>query len=148
MSAGARTARIAEEVRLVVSDVLVRQEIKEPAVWNAGIITVSHVKVTGDLRQARVSFMVHGAARAKLVEVRDALNRAAGFVRHRLRERLRVKLIPAVEFVIDEVYASEERVDRVLRELEATAAHPPALGEGSAPLGEAGTPPGEPDGEA
>ena len=116
---GARADRVAQEIRGIVAELLVRQEIKDHAVRDVELITVSHVKVTGDLRNATVLFMVHGVDEKKLEDVASGLNRAAGFVRGRIKARLRMKVIPSVEFAIDRVYASGERVERVFSELEA-----------------------------
>src|SRR4029079_14970237 len=66
-----RTERIAGEVRAVVGEVLARQEIKDPRVRGAGLITVTHVRMSGDLRQARALFTVHGAGEAELERVRE-----------------------------------------------------------------------------
>jgi len=115
---GVRTERVAEEIRLIIGEMLVREEIKDHAVRAAGIITVSHVKVTGDLQIARVSFTVHGANEAKLKDVAGGLNRASGFIRTRLRKRLNMKIIPNVEFIIDRVYESESRMDKIFASLE------------------------------
>jgi ribosome-binding factor A len=123
---GVRTERIAEEIRLIVGEMLVRQEIKDHAVRDAGLITISHVKVTGDLQIARVSFTVYGAAEPKLREVAAGLNRAAGFIRGRLRKRLNMKIIPTVEFGIDRVYDSEARMDQIFDSLQRERAAAPA----------------------
>src|SRR4029079_7803094 len=56
-----RLERVAGEVRAVLGDVLARDEIKDPRVRGAGLITVTHVRVSGDLRHARAMFTVHDA---------------------------------------------------------------------------------------
>ncbi len=66
-----RMERVAGEVRAVVGEVLARDEIKDPRVRGAGLITVTHVRVSGDLRHAWALFTVHdlrrGGARAWFV---------------------------------------------------------------------------------
>ena len=56
-----RLERVAGEVRAVLGEVLARDEIKDPRVRGAGLITVTHVRVSGDLRHARALFTVHDA---------------------------------------------------------------------------------------
>lgn len=124
-ASGPRVDRIAEQIRSIVGDILVRQEIKDHRVWDVGLITITHVKVTGDLRQARLDFMVHGLDDKALLQVQAGLNHAAGFVHRRLRRELPIKVIPTVEFRIDRVFASEARVDEVLREIENARAQSP-----------------------
>lgn len=118
MAAG-RDQRVAEEIRLAVGDALIRGEIKDPRVRDAGIITITHVKVTGDLHQAKALFMVYGADEAKLAGVKDALNKAGGFWRRKIADRLRLKFTPTLTFEVDRVFESEERVERALRDIAA-----------------------------
>ena len=49
-----RVERVASEVRGVLGEVLARDEIKDPRVRGAGLITVTHVRVSGDLQHARL----------------------------------------------------------------------------------------------
>ena len=65
-----RVERVASEVRGVLGEVLARDEIKDPRVRGAGLITVTHVRVSGDLQHARASFTVHGLDDAALERVR------------------------------------------------------------------------------
>jgi ribosome-binding factor A len=112
-----RIERVQGEIREILGDALVRQQIKDPRVREAGIVTLTHVRVTGDLRQARVFFMVHGADSAALARVRDGLNHAAGFLRHVLGDKLRTRVVPTLTFEVDDVFEKEERVDALLREI-------------------------------
>ena len=107
--ASGRDQRVAEEIRLTIGEALTRGEIKDPRVRDAGIITVTHVKVTGDLHQARALFMVYGADDAKLAAVKKALNAAGGFWRRKIAERLRLKFTPTLTFDVDRVFETEER---------------------------------------
>jgi ribosome-binding factor A len=112
-----RTFRLAGEIRQVVSELLARQEIKDPRVQDAGLITVTHVRLTGDLREATVLFMVHGASAATLSAVAQGLNHAAGYLRRRLGKELTLRTIPTLSFEVDRVFDQEEKVDALLREI-------------------------------
>ena len=94
-----RVERVASEVRGVLGEVLARDEIKDPRVRGAGLITVTHVRVSGDLQHARASFTVHGLDDAALERVRVGLNHASGYFRQAISRRLRMKVAPAVTFV-------------------------------------------------
>ena len=74
-----RMERVAGEVRAVLGEVLARDEIKDPRVRGAGLITVTHVRVSGDLRHARALFTVHGLddAGARARARRGSTTRAA-----------------------------------------------------------------------
>jgi ribosome-binding factor A len=117
-----RLERVAGEVRAILGEVLARDEIKDPRVRGAGLITVTHVRVSGDLRHARALFTVHGADAAALERVRQGLDHASGYFRQAIARRLRMKVAPAVKFEVDKVFEQAERVEQLLREEE--AAHP------------------------
>ena len=112
-----RVERVASEVRGVLGEVLARDEIKDPRVRGAGLITVTHVRVSGDLQHARASFTVHGLDDAALERVRTGLNHASGYFRQAISRRLRMKVTPAVTFEIDEVFEQAAHVEQLLREI-------------------------------
>jgi len=127
-----RLERVAGEVRAILGEVLARDEIKDPRVRGAGLITVTHVRVSGDLRHARALFTVHDADAATLERVRQGLDHASGYFRQAIARRLRMKVAPAVKFEVDKVFEQAERVEKILRE--EAAAHP----EQAAPPPDAG----------
>jgi len=114
-----RMERVAAEVRAVLGEVLARDEIKDPRVCGAGLITVTHVRISGDLRHARALFTVHGLDEQALERVRAGLDHASGFFRRAIARRLRTKVSPSVSFEVDRVFDQEEKLDRLLRETEA-----------------------------
>jgi ribosome-binding factor A len=129
-----RLERVASEVRAVLGEVLARDEIKDPRVRGAGLITVTHVAVSGDLSHARARFMVHGLDEAALERVRAGLEHASGYFRRAVSRRLRTKISPAIIFEIDRVFDQATRVEAILRELAPPAppAAPPEAGDAAA----------------
>jgi len=117
-----RIERVQGEVRAILGEVLARDEIKDPRVRGAGLITVTHVRISGDLRHARAMFTVHDADAATLERVRQGLDNASGYFRQAIARRLRMKVAPAVKFEVDKVFEQAERVEKLL--LEEAAAHP------------------------
>ena len=117
-----RLERVSGEVRAILGEVLARDEIKDPRVRGAGLLTVTHVRVSGDLRHARAFFTVHDADAAALERVRQGLDHASGYFRAAIARRLRLKVAPAVKFEVDQVFEQAERVEKLLREESAAAA--------------------------
>jgi len=113
-----RMERVAGEVRAILGETLARDEIKDPRVRGAGLITVTHVRVSGDLRHARAFFTVHGLYEAALDRVRTGLDHASGYFRQAITRRLRMKVAPAVTFEVDKVFEQAARVEQILREIE------------------------------
>jgi ribosome-binding factor A len=112
-----RTERVASEIREILGEIIVRQEIKDPRVRGAGIITFTHVHMSGDLRQAKGFFTVHGMDDESLERVRQGLSSAANFMRRRIADRLRLKSTPALAFEVDRVFEQEAHIDALLREV-------------------------------
>jgi len=90
-----RSQRMAEQVRRELAE-LVRDEINDPRVnW----VSFTAVKVSRDLSNAVIYFTVlNDDERAGAVE---ALNKAAGFLRHQLSSRIRSRIVPSLKFVYD-----------------------------------------------
>jgi ribosome-binding factor A len=136
-----RTDRVAGEVREVLGEIIVRQEIKDPRVRSAGIITFTHVRVSGDLRQAKAFFTVHGMDDESLERVREGLTSAGGYVRRRIGDRLRLKSTPSLTFEVDRVFEQEAHIDALLREVGrqggSSAAQPPGAEANAETNGEA-----------
>jgi ribosome-binding factor A len=113
-----RMERVAGEVRAVLGEALARDEIKDPRVRGAGLITVTHVRISGDLRHATALFTVHGLDTAGMERVRQGLDHASGYFRQAIARRLRMKVAPAVTFQVDRVFEQAERVEKILKEIE------------------------------
>jgi ribosome-binding factor A len=115
--ASQRTERVSGEVRAVIGEILSRDEIKDPRVRGAGLITVTHVRVTGDLRHAKAMFTVHGLDAAGLERVRSGLDHASGYFRQAVSRRLRTKVAPEITFEIDLVFDKAMRIESLLHEI-------------------------------
>lgn len=100
-----RPQRVAELLHQEVSRIL-QAEAKDPRV--AGL-TVTRVRISADLRHAKVYFTV-GAGRVSPADVEDGLHHAQGFVQRLVGLRLRLKHTPALQFVRDEELERAERL--------------------------------------
>jgi ribosome-binding factor A len=109
-----RVERIQEQVREEVSQMLAT-EVRDPGV---GLVTVTRTKVTGDLSLARVYWTILGDANERK-KTQKALERATGFVRHLLAERLSLRRSPEVKFIYDESVAAQQRVEEIIHEIHA-----------------------------
>ena len=112
-----RVQRLSTEIRVILGEILTRQEIKDPRVQDAGLITLTHVRLSGDLQKAVALFTVHGLDQAALRKVQDGLNHASGYLRRRLGRELSLRIIPTVTFEIDKIFEQEAKVDALLREI-------------------------------
>jgi ribosome-binding factor A len=109
---GHRPERVADLVHRILADV-VRERVRDPRV---GFVTLTEVRVTPDLRRARVyvSKLGDGEQRADSV---DALNHAAAFLRREVAHRAGLKRVPDLEFVEDRALETGMSVEGLLDEL-------------------------------
>ena len=116
---GNRRERMARVIREEASRVIL-YELADPRI---GFVTVTKVKVSGDLQSARVFVSVLGD-RADRSKTMKALDRAARVVRRAVAPRLRTRLIPSISFEFDESVEGAFRVEGLIREARATDANP------------------------
>ena len=107
-----RADKVADLIKAEISDILLRQ-INDPQVRE---ITVTGVKVTDDLRQAKV-FFVRTGENVCSEETIKGLHRAAGFLRRELGKKLRLRHVPEIKFIFDESFEYGDRIDRLLAEI-------------------------------
>lgn len=108
---GHRHERIAEEIHHEVSSMLAG-ELKDPRI--AGMVTVTEVRVSPDMKLARIFVSVLGSE-AEQNSTMKGLEAAAGFVRHELAERLRLRRAPEMLFLLDHSEEYGQRIDQLLR---------------------------------
>lgn len=121
-STSPRVRRVADRIRAVVAEMLGRR-IKDPRV---GFVTITDVRVTGDLHHATVFYTVLGdeAARA---DTAAALASARGLIRSEVGHSLGLRLTPSVDFQLDELPEGAHRIEDALREAAARDAAVAAL---------------------
>ncbi len=103
-----RIDRVNELLRSEISQLIAR-EIKDPRV--AGVISITEVTVSRDLRSARVYVSVMGQGTERQAGL-DGIRSAASFIRRELRERVNLRHTPHMTFVLDD---SIQEGDRILR---------------------------------
>ena len=111
-----RTQQVGELLREEVDDII-RREVKDPRI---GFFSVTRVDVPPDLRTARVFVSVLGPDEDRTATL-AALRSAAGFIRHHLKPRLRMRQIPELEFRDDRSMEHAEQIGHVLREINSAA---------------------------
>lgn len=98
--AGNRIARINEEIQREMSTLL--RSLKDPRV-QGGMVSITHVDTTGDLRYARIYISVLNKEEEK--EVMRGLRSAAGYLRRELGSALRLRYTPELQFIADDSIA-------------------------------------------
>ncbi len=96
MKVNPRARRLGEQIQRELTDLL-RRNVKDERIGN---VTITAVSVTGDLRTARVYYLVFGKAGAD-PNVQRGLESAAGFLRNALSRALMIRYTPTLTFELD-----------------------------------------------
>jgi len=108
---GRRAERVGEAIRGMIAEMLLR-EIKDPRI---GMVTLTTVHLTDDLRHARVFFSCVGDAAARARSL-NGLRSASGFIRSQLTRRLQLRVAPEVTFLFDPTLENAERLASLLND--------------------------------
>lgn len=110
---GRRKDRIEEQLRIELSEIIER-EIQDPRI---GLVTVTGVKVSPDLRHARIFVTVMGEEDQKKKTI-EGLRSASSFVRRSLSKRLHhLRRVPELTFDYDEAVEKGLRIDKLLEQI-------------------------------
>ncbi|NCS66162.1 MAG: ribosome-binding factor A [Hydrogenophilales bacterium CG03_land_8_20_14_0_80_62_28] len=90
-----RSRRVAEQLRHELADILWR-EIQDPRIKG---MTLTAVEMTSDLEHAKVWFTL---LTGETPEVIKGLQSATGFLRRELGRRMRLRLVPSLDFIYDQ----------------------------------------------
>jgi ribosome-binding factor A len=126
MPASRRVDQLGQLIRDELSDMM-RRMMSDPRVH--GVVSITRVELTPDLRHARVRISALGGA-AEREQAVAALTGAAGFLRRELAGRLRVRYTPDLSFVPDDSLEHGTHIMSLLRQVEAEL---PPLDADSAP---------------
>jgi len=108
-----KLARTNDDIQLVVSKLL--REIKDPRV-NQGMISVTRVDTTGDLRYSKIWLSVMGLRDEK--EFKKGLKSAAGWLRRELGNSLKLRYTPELTFEIDHSIEYGAHINELISELD------------------------------
>jgi ribosome-binding factor A len=119
-----RNVRLEGEIRSVLAELL-RFEVKDPRLAD---VTVSTIRLSPDRSKARVYFSVIGdQERAR--QAGDGFAAAAPFMRHQLGQRMRLRVVPELEFLRDTSYEYGDHMERVFERLSKEGLLPPSDGD-------------------
>jgi ribosome-binding factor A len=113
MTTHARPERVGQEIQAALGQILTRGELRDPRI---GFITITGVKVSPDLRVARVFYSMMGDAKAR-EDTQKGLEAAKGFLRREVTSAVQLRVSPEIFFTFDESVGEGDKIDRLLREV-------------------------------
>lgn len=108
-----RIQRTNEDIRLALSQLL--RSVKDPRVQQ-GMISITGVETTGDLRYCKVYLSVLGLTSEK--EFNKGLKSASGWLRRELGHRLQLRNVPELQFQLDHSIAHGAHIHELMQQLE------------------------------
>ncbi len=108
-----RADRVGDSILREIASMLLHGEIKDPRI---GFITITHVKLSADLKDAKVYFSQMGT-KEEIENSLEGLGSAVGYIRRTLGRRLNLKSAPAVRFFFDDTLEYAEHIDELLHEI-------------------------------
>ena len=110
--ASTRQLRVGEELRHIVSSLLLRADLRDPDLVGVSV-TVTEVTVSPDLKNATAYVTPLGGVNDDKVVA--ALNRSSAFLRGQLGRSVHLKFTPKLNFKIDDSFANATRIEDLIR---------------------------------
>ncbi len=107
-----RQLRVGELVKQNLGELFIRNEAKIPSI-NSKLITVTEVRMTPDLKTARVYVIPLGGIDTEVTV--KILTEYSHLVRKALSKRLDVKFLPKLTFVEDNSFEYAEKIERIIK---------------------------------
>ena len=107
-----RSDRVGDLILEVIAELL-RKDIRDPRVQ---AVTLTGVKVSKDLRNARVYFNILGGQDSR-TNAAAGLQSASGFIRSKVGKQLNLRFVPAIEFTYDDSEDEAQRIDELLKQV-------------------------------
>ena len=130
--AGERQARLGDRIRVILAERL-EKGLRDPRL---GFVTITDVRVTGDLQHASVFYTVLGSPEEREASA-AALKSATGMLRSEVGKHLNVRLTPSLEFIADAIPENAGHIADLLREAQERDAAVAGLAASATYAGEA-----------
>ena len=107
-----RSDRVAHKIKQVLSELLLK-EISDPRLE---MVTITDVKMTADLRIARVYF-VSSSGKNSGEDIAKGFRSAMGYVKRKFAQQIGLRYTPDLKFFYDNSFDYGDRIDAVLKKI-------------------------------
>jgi ribosome-binding factor A len=108
----ARSDRVGGQIQKVLSDILLKR-VKDPRLKTA---TITGVKMSRDLKMARIYFVTSGGKKNMEAAV-EGFKSAFGYVKRKLAAQLGLRYMPELRFFYDESFEYGDHIDKILNRI-------------------------------
>ena len=127
-----RAAKMADRIKEIIARRLERG-VRDPRM---GFVTITDVKMTGDLQHASVFYTVYGTDEER-TDTAAALKAATGMFRTEVGKHITARLTPSLEFIADAIPENAALISSLLAEAQERDAEVEALASGAQYAGDA-----------
>jgi ribosome-binding factor A len=106
-----RIDKLENLIKEEISDIFLRK-LNSPAL---GFLTVTNVRVSSDLRIARIYISIF--EKDKREAVLEKVKASGGFIRSELAARIRIKFIPELKFFLDDSLDYVEKIENLIKKI-------------------------------
>ncbi|EGQ2831904.1 30S ribosome-binding factor RbfA [Staphylococcus pseudintermedius] len=107
-----RAERVGEQMKKELMDII-NNKLKDPRV---GFLTITDVEPTNDLSLAKVYLTVLGSDKER-ENTFKGLEKAKGFIKSEIGQRMRLRIVPDLQFEYDESIEYGNRIERLIQDL-------------------------------
>jgi ribosome-binding factor A len=126
MADTARARRLADQIKVIIARRLQRG-LRDPRL---GFLTITDVRVTGDLQHASIFYTVYGTDEER-ADTAAALAAATGLLRREVGKNISVRLTPSLEFVLDALPENAHQITDLIAKAHARDAEVAKIAEES-----------------
>lgn len=116
MADESRRNKVADRIQTTVAQMLLNNKIKDPRL---GFVTITDVRVTGDLQHATIFYTVYGSESERRGTAK-ALRSAKGIIRSAVGKALGIRLTPTIEFQLDSLPETSAAFESALKQAKAS----------------------------
>ncbi len=108
-----RADRVGDSILREIATMIQRGEISDPRI---GFITITHVKLSADLKEAKVYFSQIGTE-DEIANSLQGLTSAVGYIRRNIGHTLQLRSVPNIRFFFDDTLEYAEHIDELLHDI-------------------------------
>jgi len=108
-----RADRVSGKIQKTLSDIL-QKKVNDPRL---NMVTITGVKMSRDLRIAKIYFSIAGEGEKRKMDAIDGFKSASGYVKQKLARELGLRYMPALKFFYDESFDFGAKINSLLKSI-------------------------------
>ena len=117
MLAGSRAERVGDMMTKELA-IIFSKDINDPYIKN--IVTITGTRLSRNLKTANIYYSIFLDDDEILTKVKKSLNKARGFIKKELAQRLSLRYMPDIRFLFDPSFSTGARVEKLFSKLDTT----------------------------